>query len=98
MVVSTTQVEDWDESSSFLMERLLQALSLATIDRMSAEERAICRYAHSSIPGHPQSSASVHDKVLTSPNCSSLEQQRARALSGPCAEVRAAQVPTGTNQ
>lgn len=35
MVVSTTQVEDWDESSSFLMERLLQALSLASIDRMS---------------------------------------------------------------
>lgn len=39
VVVSTTQVEDWDESSSFLMERLLQALSLASIDRMSAEER-----------------------------------------------------------
>lgn len=98
MVVSTRQVEDWDESSSFLMERLLEALSLASIDCMSAEERAIRRYAHSSTPGHPQSSDSVHDKVLTSSNCSSLEQQRARALSGLCAEVRAAQVPTGTNQ
>lgn len=35
VVVSTTQVEDWDESSSFLMERLLQALSLASMDCMS---------------------------------------------------------------
>lgn len=35
VVVSTTQVEDWDDSSSFLMEWLLRPLSLASIDLMS---------------------------------------------------------------
>lgn len=35
VVVSTTQVDDWDESSSFLMKRLLQALPLSGIDLMS---------------------------------------------------------------
>lgn len=35
VVVSTTQVDDWDESSSFLMERLLQALPLSGTDLMS---------------------------------------------------------------
>lgn len=35
VVVSTTHVEDWEESSSFLMEWLLQALPLASIDLTS---------------------------------------------------------------
>lgn len=35
VVVSTTQVDDWDESSSFLMKWLLQALPLSGIDLMS---------------------------------------------------------------
>lgn len=38
VVVSTTQVEDWDDSSSFLMEWLLRALSLASTDLISVEE------------------------------------------------------------
>lgn len=40
-MVSTTQVDDWDESSSFLMKRLLQALPLSGIDLMSAERRSV---------------------------------------------------------
>lgn len=40
VVVSTTQAEDCDESSSFLMEWLLQAApSLASMDLMSTEGR-----------------------------------------------------------
>lgn len=35
VVVSTTQEDDWDESSSFLMEPLLQVLSLSGTDFMS---------------------------------------------------------------
>lgn len=35
VVVSTTQADDWDESSSFLMDRLLQALPLSGPDLMS---------------------------------------------------------------
>lgn len=38
MVVSTAHVEDCDESSSFLMEWLLQALPLSRMDLMSAEK------------------------------------------------------------
>lgn len=38
VVVSTTQVEDWDDSSSFLMERLLWALSLASTDLISVDK------------------------------------------------------------
>lgn len=37
VVVSTAQADDWDESSSFLTERLLQALPLSGTDLMSAE-------------------------------------------------------------
>lgn len=35
VVVSTAQADDWDESSSFLTERLLQALPLSGTDLMS---------------------------------------------------------------
>lgn len=38
VVVSTAHVDDCDESSSFLMERLLQALPLSRMDLMSAEK------------------------------------------------------------
>lgn len=41
VVVSTPQVDDWDESSSFLMERRLQALPRSGIDLMSAERRGV---------------------------------------------------------
>ena len=39
VVVSTTQAEDWDDSSSFLMEGLLWALSLVSIDLISVDRR-----------------------------------------------------------
>lgn len=42
VVVSTPQVDDWDESSSFLMERRLQALPLSGIDLMSTVCFASC--------------------------------------------------------
>lgn len=51
MVVSTTQVDDWDESSSFLMERLLQALPLSGADLMSAGRSGVSVDAPRSSPG-----------------------------------------------
>lgn len=39
VVVSTAQVEDWEDSSSLLMERLLWALSLASTDLISVDRR-----------------------------------------------------------
>lgn len=52
VVVSTTHVEDWDESSSFLMEWPLQALPLASIDLTSAEGRVtpLCSQVHARTP------------------------------------------------
>lgn len=43
VVVSTTQVDDWEESSSFLMEWLLQALPLSSLDLRSRACFMSCR-------------------------------------------------------
>lgn len=51
VVVSTTQEDDWDESSSFLMEPLLQVLSLSGTDFMSEGRRGVSVGAHHSAPG-----------------------------------------------
>lgn len=80
MVVSTTQVEDWDESSSFLME---WPLSLASIDLISAEGRASTRYAKAQPRDIPAALLQSHDKVLPSPKLLPSEQQRGRAFLNP---------------
>lgn len=51
VVVSTTQVDDWDESSSFLTERLLQVLPLSGTDLMSAGRSGVSGEAPGSSPG-----------------------------------------------
>ena len=51
VVVSTTQEDDCDESSSFLMERLLQVLPLSGADFTSAGRRGVSVGAHGSPPG-----------------------------------------------
>lgn len=50
VVVSTTQ-EDWDESSSFLMERLLQLLPPSGTDFVSAGRRGVSVGAGGAPPG-----------------------------------------------
>lgn len=70
MVVSTTQVEDWDDSSSFLMEWLLRPLSLASIDLMSVDRRA---RVSAVLKLNPRASLAALlqalDKVLQVSNC-----------------------------
>lgn len=51
VVVSTIQVDDCDESSSLLMEWLLQGLPLSGIEQVSAERRGVSVGAHSSPAG-----------------------------------------------
>lgn len=50
MVVSTAQVDDCEDSSSFLMERLLQALLLSGTDLVSARRRG----PQWALPARPQ--------------------------------------------
>lgn len=84
VVVSTTQEDDRDESSSFLMERLLHVLPPSGADFMSAGRRGVSVGAHGSPPGtdagqlHLQS----QDGPQTRPASQPCRSQLARPAPG----------------
>ena len=78
MVVSTTQVDDCEESSSFLMERLLQALLLSGTDLMSAQRRGVLGGTPSLPPGQdsPRPSRSAPPPLLLAARELVLDQEQ----------------------
>lgn len=63
VVVSTTQ-EDWDESSSFLMERLLQLLPPSGTDFVSAGRRGVSVGAQGTPPGTDVGSSTSNPRMV----------------------------------